>query len=140
MKLVVDTNITISALIRNSITRKILLHPLIELYAPEFMLEEIYRHIDLIEKKSGLSESEVSALLSIIFSKVTIVPSKRVMEKYGEAETMIGRVDEKDVPVLALALSIPNDGIWSEDEHLTRQSAVKVWKTKDLIKALKIKR
>jgi predicted nucleic acid-binding protein len=54
MKLVVDTNILVSALIRDSVTRKILLDPRISAYVPEHFLGEIEEHHDQIIQKSGL--------------------------------------------------------------------------------------
>ena len=40
MRLVVDTNIIISALIRDSLTRKALLYPYFEFFAPEDIWKE----------------------------------------------------------------------------------------------------
>ena len=44
MKLVLDTNVLILALLKSSATRAILLHPSFEFFLPEFGLEEIRRH------------------------------------------------------------------------------------------------
>lgn len=44
MKLVIDTNILISALIKNSVTRELLLFPTMEFMLPEYALEEIENH------------------------------------------------------------------------------------------------
>jgi len=39
MKLVIDTNIIFSALLRNSLTRKIILSDVFDLYVPEYLYE-----------------------------------------------------------------------------------------------------
>ena len=41
MKFVIDTNILFSAIIRKSITRKVILSDVFELYVPEYLFEEI---------------------------------------------------------------------------------------------------
>ena len=52
MYLVVDANILIAALIRDSTTRKLLLSEKFELVAPEFLAGEIDKHIAEISKKA----------------------------------------------------------------------------------------
>jgi len=49
----------------------------------------------------------------------------------------MGKIDRDDVPFIALALSFPNDGIWTEDRHFLKQRRVKVWRTRELLKLLK---
>ena len=45
-------------------------------------------------------------------------------------------IDIEDVPFIALALSIGNDGIWSDDNHFQKQKKIKIWKTEEVIKML----
>jgi predicted nucleic acid-binding protein len=44
MKIIVDANVVISALIRSSITREVLLYPHIDYFSPDFLLKEITGH------------------------------------------------------------------------------------------------
>ncbi len=46
MRLVIDTNIIISSLIKDSTNRQILLLPSFEFLLPEFTFEEINKHMD----------------------------------------------------------------------------------------------
>lgn len=46
MKLVIDTNVLISALLKNSVTREILLFPSLEFLLPEYALEEARGSLD----------------------------------------------------------------------------------------------
>ena len=46
-------------------------------------------------------------------------------------------IDEKDVQFIALALSIKNDGIWTNDKHFKKQNAIKILTTHDIIILLK---
>jgi predicted nucleic acid-binding protein len=57
MKLVIDTNIIISGLLKQSITRKILLSEFFEFYLPEIVMKEVkkYRpYIYLLSKDIGV--------------------------------------------------------------------------------------
>ena len=137
MKLVVDTSILFAALLKKSTVRELLLNPLFEFYMPEFCIEEIEKHVEEIVDRSGLSAENVYLLLGVLLSSVQVVPAERILKKYIEAEKIMGKIDRDDVPFVALALSFPNDGIWSEDKHFRRQKKVKVWRTRDLLKLVK---
>lgn len=56
MKLVIDTNILFSALVRNSITRKMILSDVFEIYVPEYLFNEIDKHKEEILKKAEMGE------------------------------------------------------------------------------------
>ncbi len=138
MKLVLDTNILISALIRDSITREILIHPEMEYILPEFALEEIGNHKEEILQKSGLSKSDFGLLLEYLKDNIVLIPDKEIIHK-ELAKQIMKNIDLKDSIFIALALSIKNDGIWSRDTDFEKQARIKVWKTKDLIDYLGIR-
>lgn len=133
MRLILNTNILISALLKDSTVRRLLLNPSFEFYIPEYSIEEVERHMDLIAERSGLSKEDVHLLLYLLLTNIEVVPARQLVEKYAEAARILGGVDPGDIPFLALALAIPNDGIWTEDAHLQRQDKVKVWRTKDIV-------
>ena len=136
MKLILDTNILISALLKDATVRRILVNPHIEFFLPEFSLEEINKHLDIIVERSNLTEKEVHLTLSLLLTNINVVPSEQIIRKYAEAEQIMERIDRDDVPFLALALTLQNDGIWTEDKHFQKQSKIKVWKTADLVSTL----
>ncbi|MDE1824944.1 MAG: hypothetical protein KGH77_01135 [Candidatus Micrarchaeota archaeon] len=72
--------------------------------------------------------------MAIIWGKIYIVEDFVIKKKINEAIQIMQEIDLSDTPFIALALSIKNDGIWSEDKHFARQKEIKVWKTKDLLK------
>lgn len=51
MKLVIDTNILITALLKDSKTRELLLFPSFEFLLPEYALQEVEAHKSLLSKK-----------------------------------------------------------------------------------------
>jgi len=67
MLLVVDANVVFSALIREGVTLRLFefnsIFEIFELFAPEFIWEEIEEYKDKIIKKSKLSEEELERVL-----------------------------------------------------------------------------
>ena len=54
----------------------------------------------------------------------------------NEGMEIIVNIDEKDPQFIALALTIENDGIWSNNKHLDKQEQIQVYKTIDIINLL----
>ncbi len=135
MRLVLDTNVVLKALIRNSKVRAILLSPTRQFLIPEYGIEETRKHLSLVVKKSGLSEGELNVVFDALLSNMELIPSKKILGKWKEAERIMAGIDREDVPFLAAALSTTCDGIWSDDAHCRRQKRVRVWTTKDVLKS-----
>lgn len=134
MRLVIDTNILISALIKDSVTRELLLFSSREFLLPEYALEEVEAHKSNISKGSCLNENEIDIVLSILLENITIVPASEIKPYLKKAQEIIGSIDPLDVPFVALA--VENDGIWSNDRHFKSIKGVKVWKTSNLLKLM----
>ena len=132
MRLVVNTNRIVAALIKNSFSRKIITSRKFELITASLAKIEIKKHKAEIIKKSHLPEAEFERLLSVIFKKVYVVNDSIIRSKEVPARKIMDSIDPDDSPFIALALSVKNDGIWSDDEHFTKQDRIKIWKTKDL--------
>lgn len=127
-----DTNVILKALIRDSVVRGILLGSSHEFFIPEYAIEETRKHLDVVAKKSGLSESEIDSVIDTLLTNIKVIPADQVRSKWKEAEEAIGRVDSDDVPFVAASMSVSCDGIWSDDKHLKLQNKVKVWTTRDV--------
>jgi len=54
MRLVVDANVIISGLIRDSGTRRLLVEIEPALFTPAYVREEVDKHVETVMKKSGL--------------------------------------------------------------------------------------
>jgi len=121
MKLIIDTNVIFSGLIRNSTTRTILLSPFFEFYIPDFYDIEFKKYKSLILEKFGGSEKELQDVIDILHEKIMIVIEEEYLENMARAQEIIGDIDPKDSPFIALALSIENDGIWTRDKHFQKQ-------------------
>ena len=136
MKLIIDTNILISSLLKDSTTREILLNESLIFYLPEIVLSEVNKYLPYIIQKSELSEEEIKKLLNTLLEDLILVPIDEYEKKMNEGMKIIGNIDEKDTQFIALALSIENDGIWSNDKHLDKQKKIKVFKTNDILNLL----
>ncbi len=60
MDLVLDANVIISAIIRDSHVRHFLLLSGHSFYTPEFVFEEINDHMEKLKEKTGLSENKIN--------------------------------------------------------------------------------
>ena len=132
MKFVLDTNVILKALIKNSVVRGILVGSHHEFYVPEYLIQETEKHRDVVARKLGLSEKEIDSVMNLLFASIHVVPAREVLTKWKEAERVMGQIDKDDVPFVAAAMSV-GCGIWSDDRHLKRQSVVRVWTTKDVV-------
>jgi len=133
-----DANIILSALMKNGITRKILLSKEIEFYTIQYTLEEVLKYNALIKRKSGLNDHELTIILDTIFENIKIIPIKNVKSNFKKAFEVMKNIDPKDAPILAGAMSIPNDGLWTNDEHLKQQKLNKTIGTKELLSIISV--
>jgi|SRR3990167_6567920 len=140
MRLVVDTSILISALLKDSMTREILLLSTVEFLIPEYAFEEFEKHKNTISKRSGLKNEEIDLLMALLMENITIVPFLKLKPYMDKAYKIMGEIDHCDVPFIALALAVENDGIWSNDRHFEDLKDIKVWKTPDVLKYVKTRK
>ncbi len=138
LRLVLDTNIIISALInKKSAIRDILLTDKITFYLPELVLGELLKHKELLCRKTGLSRKEVFFTIFYLLSKVEIVKKEAFLENLEKAKNIMKNIDIKDSEFVALALSIENDGIFSNDRHFDN-SGIKRWTVDELVSWLEL--
>ena len=84
------------------------------------MYELIKLKIYLLEKIK-IIETEFGELLKILFKKTHLVPLNKYMSKIPETIKLMGNIDRKDIPFIAIALVIKNNGIWTSDKHFTNK-------------------
>ena len=74
MEIVIDTNILISALIKSSKTRELILSSKLTLHSPEHIINETLNNKKEILQKSGLNDAEFKRLISILLTRINLVP------------------------------------------------------------------
>ena len=133
MNIIIDTNIFISALVKDSLTRDLIINLKHNLLFPEFEFEEIEKHKQEILKKSGLSEKELDILILRLMNYVRIVPAHISAQHKAKAHSIMAKIDPDDIIFVATALAF-NAVIWSDDKHFKKQKIIRVLTTKDMIK------
>ncbi|MDP2718038.1 MAG: PIN domain-containing protein [Candidatus Micrarchaeota archaeon] len=136
MRLVVDTNRLMAALIKDSVSRKIIRTPRFEFYSLAILRQDIAKYQDDLLEKSGLNLAEFGRLADSLFRHVSLVDETLVQTQMAPAKAAMDSVDPGDTPFLAAALAIHADGIWSDDRHFERQTLVPLFKTKELLRFL----
>ena len=136
MRFVVDTNIIFSALIKDSITRQILLSPKLEFFTPEYVFVEIQKHSDEIMEKCDFERDDFDLMIDTLMTNIMVVSMDDFKEFIPRAYNVMKDIDENDTSFLALAMMLNGDGIWSNDPHFDEQNECKIWKTKDMMTLL----
>lgn len=135
MRLVVDTNIVVAAIIRPGNTQKLLFSGFFDCHAPEHLMGEIENNRRDILRKSGFEEGFLDSVIRLVYGKITFVPlSEFVVFKLAALE-LCPKGHEKDWPFFALALKL-ECGLWSQDAALKNQKTVEVFTTGDIIRVL----
>jgi predicted nucleic acid-binding protein len=133
MKLVIDSNRIIAALIRDSTNRRIILSQRFQFVCPPEMVDEILKYKDFIIKKAKSTDKQFDELFSLILDELRISDIEKMYKFIPKAEAIMKEIDPKDVWFIAVALLEQTDGIWTEDGHFLKQNAVKIYSTKDLM-------
>ncbi len=137
MELIVDTNRIIAALIRDSVSRRIILSKKFSLYTVEFGLKEVGKYKALIKKKAGINEQQFNFLMKHLLSKIAVLSENEISKKsINKALGIMKGIDADDVPFIALSIELGNKPIWSDDKHFRQQNEIKVLTTKEIEKML----
>ncbi|MCU4926534.1 PIN domain-containing protein [Halobacteria archaeon AArc-dxtr1] len=132
MKLVIDANVVISALIADSKTRELIVTLEPDLLTPAFVHDEVENYEDLIVEKSGLEPDRVAQFIDLLFQYIAVVPASDFYPAIETAEAAIGDTDPDDVLYLACAI-VSEGAIWSDDSDFDKQDLVDTYSTSDVI-------
>jgi predicted nucleic acid-binding protein len=135
MELIVDANVLLSALIKKGITREIILTGKLQLYAPEFLMGEIEKHIEIIHRKSDISKDDLESFIKGLFTigDIRVFATPEVDSFMSKAKKICPDPDDKDYFALALKLECP---IWSNDKELKKQDSIKVYTTEEILELI----
>lgn len=136
IELIVDANILFAALLAKKTTRELLFNPRLKLYAPEYLLAELYEHLqndEEIQQKLQQTKEETDKILNELLNTIEVIPLKEYASLIPKA--IQTSPDEYDAPYFALALHL-NITLWSNEKKLKNQNTVKVITTQELIQKL----
>jgi predicted nucleic acid-binding protein len=132
-QIVLDSNILFSALVRDSLTRRMMIEYDGLFLFPGFILDEVWKHKDEILKKTGMPVDVFEALLRLLLNQCVIVDGKFLKDFEQEARDIVKDIDEDDFIFFACALAYPGSVIWSDDRMLKRQGVVRVLNTAEMM-------
>ena len=131
MDLIIDANILFAALIRDSITAKLIFMDKLNLYSPEFLLDEVKKHKIYLLNKTHRTENEFNFILSLIASRIDFIPIENIKPYLKKADKISPDPDDSIYFAAALNMVIP---IWSNEKRLKDQKVIKIYTTSDLYK------
>lgn len=139
MKFVVDTNVLFTFFWDKSIFKRLSVKQDLELFSPEYALEEINKYMEEILKKTKLSKDEFMRLRKELAIIVEFIPLEEYTQFLKQAENLSKDLsrNEKieflgDIDFIALALKM-NCSIWSNDKLLKKQERLNIFNTKEII-------
>jgi len=136
MKIIIDANRIIAALVKQSTTRDILFDGKFEFVTPDHSITEINNHKEELQRKTNLTSEEFDVLLALIFENIIILPAETYSQFMDECKNEISDID--DAPYLAACLASRAEGIWSHDPHILEQKKVKVFTNIDMLRLSKL--
>ena len=134
MKIVIDTNVFMAGLLKDSEVRRLLIDENINFFLPEYAINEVEKYKKELCNKSGYSEEDLESMISFLLENIELVPFEQIKRYIEIAEKIKNSIDIKDAPFIATSLAIEADGIWSFDKDFTLQSKIKVFTTTDIQK------
>ncbi len=136
MKIVIDANILVSALIRDSVTRKLLVRLQADFYTPGKCIEEVLRYKGLIVKKANITDFAFNHIMRELLEKIKILSDEQTTRYRDEARKLMENIDINDAAFVSAAMAVKADYIWSNDRHFKQQSKIRVLTTEDIVKLL----
>ena len=134
MKLVVDTNVVVAAILKSGLTRELFFTRGLFLYSPDKLKIELLKYREEFMQKSGLTESEFNSVAELVLDRVKIVPIEEYEVYAYEAKRI--SPDDGDWEFFAVALC-KSCALWSSEKKLKDQQRVSVYSTLDLLDLLR---
>ncbi len=131
MNIILDSNIVFSALIKDSLTRKIILDSNLNFFFPEIIYQELKKYESHIIKKSKLNKKEYLKLLNTIIKKTILIKTTEVLKELPIAINIIKDIDIKDRIFIACALKYETI-LWSDDKALKQQNKIIIMNTQEI--------
>ena len=120
MKVVVDTNIIFSALLKKSKIRDIFLleSKNLSFYSCNFIFVELFKHKEKLLKLAHNKEEEILTSLEVILKRITLINEETIsFLSRKRAYEFVKDIDLKDLPFVALALEL-DAFLWTGDKKL----------------------
>lgn len=87
MNFIVNTNVLLSALIRDSLTRQNILESKWQFYYPEISFHEVKKYKQMVMSKANLKEEEYNIILNELLKKIVLIPDEVILSLSRKSET-----------------------------------------------------
>ena len=88
-------------------------------------------------RKTGIGEAALASLIQLLFQNIITVPLEQSLPFFTLAKDIMREIDVKDAPILACALAVNADGIWTDDVHFRKQCVVRAYTTAEISAVLR---
>jgi predicted nucleic acid-binding protein len=135
MNIILDMNVLMSALIKDSYTRELIVKATKahhKHWVPEVAFKKLVKYRMYISRRKGCDPADVDSLLEELMKYVSILPGAKIESNVQRAKKVMGHIDSENSVFVACALSIPSSVIWSNDRHFREQKLVKVYTTDEM--------
>lgn len=127
--LLIDTTILYSGLAYNGVEHKVIKSGKFLFVTTDLNIVELQR---VIKRNLGWEDSKINELIRN--ASIMIFTQKVYGRALQKADFLIGKRDKADVPLVALALSIESDGIFTSDSDFEEVEKIfKLWKGRELL-------
>jgi predicted nucleic acid-binding protein len=118
-KIIVDTNIIFSALLkRQSVFTALLLESEHKFYVPELVIIELFKHKDKILKLSQIPEEDLLRFYHVILRRINIYKEDLIqIDNLKQAYNLCFDIDVNDTIYIALTLELRGK-LWTGDKKL----------------------
>ncbi len=121
MKIIIDSNIIFSALLRTDTTfGKMIFNSdgVFEFYSPQYMRTEIRRHWNKLLKISKLTDQQLEESYYTLLTKITFINEEIISQKtWEESEKFVDGIDLDDTDFVALTKHLKGK-LWTGDNVL----------------------
>jgi predicted nucleic acid-binding protein len=134
LRIVIDTNILIGALVRDTSLKASLLkkNKKFLFFFPDYGLAGIEKFREYIcsKRRKDTTAPSFDYAIKFLLESITVVPRQEYQDQIPDAYTLMEKIDPKDSPFLALSLHLECP-LWSDDAHLKQQSRVPCYSTQE---------
>ena len=133
MRIVLDANIVIAALLGSRATLTIITSQNHMFYAPKFILKEVEKYKEDICERINQSELEFDENFEVLKVFINIANIEEYDLFMPKAKEAMEKRDWKDCDYLACALAVNADFIWTNDKDFTIQTLIIAKNTNEFI-------
>lgn len=89
MKIVIDTNVFMAGLLKDSEVRRLLFDENINFFLPEYAINEVEKYKRELCSKSGYSDEDLESMISFLLENIELVPFEQIKRYIEIAEKIM---------------------------------------------------